>query len=490
MRTARRTLVAAAAAVVLMVLGLAAERTAHAEPRKDIQQKIKEAMENFDLLEYEEARKLLNQALTIAKKSKLDKDPIVAQVHVRLGIVYFAGLQDAESARLSFLSAVEIDPKVQIEPAYKTADMQKLLEEAKGVAASGGGPAAPAAPTGGGGGEAEAGDEVDCATLSGIQHTIVDTATAGAARPIEAWVGGDLPAAKVSLMYRAKGATDFSEVKMTKHGGCKYIAEIPASALPKAGIMVHYYVAAYNKAGKVLASRGSAGSPNIIEVSGGASSGRNGDDDENPFQRRGEASSGSSDADGTVSDGVEVPAKSPTVFVAIVAGTGGGYVTGTTEQAGNEVQCCFAPGLLHLLPEVGFYVSPKTSISVAGRIGFPLGANIKGHATAAPAGLLRLRHAFAADGSGVQISGSIGGGIIRNTVKLTEARSDMDTDIAAVGPLLVGAGAGYIAPLGGPLKLSAELNVLAAVPVVGTIGTSKLNFGVQTDFNVGLIFGF
>ena len=91
----RIPVIAAFCAAVLLLFGAIAPRTAHADPKKDIQQKIKEAMENYDLLEYEEARKLLNQALTISKQKKLDNDPLVAQVHLRLGIVYAAGLNDA-----------------------------------------------------------------------------------------------------------------------------------------------------------------------------------------------------------------------------------------------------------------------------------------------------------------------------------------------------------------------------------------------------------
>ena len=53
--------------------------TAHASPKSDVQTKIKEAMENYDLMDYDAAKKLLTQALAIAKKGKLDKDPITAK---------------------------------------------------------------------------------------------------------------------------------------------------------------------------------------------------------------------------------------------------------------------------------------------------------------------------------------------------------------------------------------------------------------------------
>lgn len=472
MRSPRRPLVVVALAV-LVLLGFASERTAHADAKKDVQQKLKEAMENFDLLEYEEAKKLLGQALSIAKKGRLDKDPIAAQIHVRLGIVQLAGLQDADAAKASFAAAVAIDPKVQIDAAYKTPDMQKLLEEARGATGAG----SAAAPAGG-----------DC-DVAGIQHTIVDTAPAGAALTIEAEVGEDVQPSKVSVLYRAPGATDFAEVKMTKAGGCTYSGAIPASAF--SGDVVHYYVAAYNKAGKAVATKGSAGSPNLIEVSGRAAVTGDGADDELPDHLRGKGGGAAGGDGGTVEGGVMVGTKTPTVFVAVVAGSGGGYVTGKTEQENSEVKCCFAPGLLHLLPEIGVYLSPQTSVSLAGRIGFPIGANIKGHSTSAPSALLRLRYAFGAQGDGVQIVGSLGGGIIRNTIKLREANPEMDTDIAAIGPLLAGVGAGYIASLGGPLKLTAELNTLAGIPVVDELGSApRLNFGVQIDVNVGLLFGF
>jgi tetratricopeptide (TPR) repeat protein len=154
MRARRVPVLSALIAVVFLLVGLLHARVAHADAKskKDIEQKMKAAMENYDLLEYEEARKILNQALTIAKKAKMESDPVTAKVHLRLGIVYFAGLQDAESAKLSFLNAVEIDKAIALDKAYSTPEMQKLLEEAKAEAGGGGGGDEPA-----GGGDEPAG---------------------------------------------------------------------------------------------------------------------------------------------------------------------------------------------------------------------------------------------------------------------------------------------------------------------------------------------
>jgi hypothetical protein len=511
----RIPVVAAFAAAVLLLLGAVASRAAHADPKKDIQQKIKEAMENYDLLEYEEARKLLNQALTIAKQKHLENDPVTAQVHLRLAIVYKAGLNDEESAKLSFLSAAQIDPKITIDAAYKTPDLQKMLDEAKKEAASGGGGGGSVSTdtgTGGGGPELGGGDEgVDCKTVSGLQHTIVDTAKGGAELKLEAFVGKDVNPVKVSIMYRSKGATDFTEVKMTKSGDCKYAGSIPGNAM--VGDLVHYYVAAFNKNGKAIASKGSSGSPNIIEVAGGGAGGGGGGggspgDDEDPLHGGGgghkggptrTATGGGGDGGGVssgasgdtgVTGSVTVGEKPASIFITVAGGTGAGFVTGETEQANNKVECCFAPDLAHIFGEVGYYVTPTTAIGVAGRMGFPIGANIADHATGAPSGLLRIHHNFQSDGNGITVIGEIGGGVIRNTIKLTDAAPDMNVDIAAMGPLLVGAGAGYLAPLGGKIKLDAEVNAIAGIPVVTQIGLSHLNFGVEFDLSLGLMVGF
>src|SRR5579863_3465978 len=125
---------AAFVAVILVRLS-----TVHADPKADIQKKIKEAMESYDLMDYDASKKALNQALAAAKKAHLDKDAVAAKAYLDLGIVSFVN-NDADGAKLSFLSACQIDPKIQIDPAYKSAEMAKLLEQARGEAKGGGAP--------------------------------------------------------------------------------------------------------------------------------------------------------------------------------------------------------------------------------------------------------------------------------------------------------------------------------------------------------------
>lgn len=476
MRGIRSPLVLVTVVLALVAL-VGAPRPVHADPKKDIEQKIKEAMENYDLFEYEEARKLLNTALTLAKKNKLESSPVVAKVNISLGIVYFAGLKDEASAKLAFMSAVEIDPKIQIDAAYRSPEMAKLLDEARSEQAVSDADTHSNGSSGG----------VDCSTVTGLQHTIVDTGTKGSKRDLEAYLGSDIAAAKVVIKYRPEGQEKFAEIVMVKQGDCKYVGAIPAKAMNVD--LLHYYVAAIGPDGREAANKGSEGSPNIIEltamVGGGA-----GDDTDNPLDPHPRGGDGGHKDNG-VTGGVVAGGKKSTVFVAVAVGTGAGYVSGKTEQQQNDVECCVAPALLHVAPELGYYINKQLAISLAGRIGFPIGANIEGHSSISPAGFVKVRYALNPKGYGIVVSGAAGGGIMRNTIKLTMVTDPgMDTDLVAFGPLLLGGGVGYSARLGNTLRLNADLNVIAGIPVVNKIGQSHLNFGVEFDFALGLLVGF
>jgi hypothetical protein len=176
------------------------------------------------------------------------------------------------------------------------------------------------------------------------------------------------------------------------------------------------------------------------------------------------------------------------------AGTGLGYVTGTTEN-GNKVQtCCIGTSLFVITPELGYNASPELSIGVAVRLGIPFGANIAGHSAVAPAGFLRIHRAFSGSGDGVRVMGEVGAGILRNTIKIDASATTMpgmDTDIVAQGPLLLGAGLGYTKHLGDSIAFLAELDAIAGIAVARTLGSAiNLNSGVGADMSVGFTVGF
>lgn len=441
---------------------------AHADPKADIVAKTRAAMSSYDAMDYDAARRLLNQALAIAKKARLESDPVVARVYLDLGIAQLAS-SDPEAAKLSFLSAAQIDPKIAIEPGYKSTELVKLLDEAKATA----GAIAP---------EPDAGP--DCKAVRGLRHTLVETGRVGAAQPIEALVGSDLSPSRVVVMYRPEGAIDFTEAKLTKQGGCRYAGAIPASGMH--GALVHYYIAAYDGT-KVLAAKGSSSSPNILELSATGPA----REVEDPLAEPGPVDDGRA----SVASRATAPAgKRSSIVLSMTAGTGFGYVTGRTE-ADNKVQtCCIGTSLVVLSPEIAYAWSRQLSIGLAVRFGLPLGANIEGHSTGAPAGLLRVHYALSPSGDGVRLTGEVGAGVLRNTIQVDAedtGSTEMDTDVVAQGPLLVGAGIGYARHLSKSIAFLAQLDAIAGIAVTDTLGSAiNLNTGISADITVGLAFGF
>jgi hypothetical protein len=143
-------------------------------------------------------------------------------------------------------------------------------------------------------------------------------------------------------MFRPEGSTDFTEAQMTKQGDCKYVGAIPAKAMH--GALLHYYVAAYDGANKVIASKGSSASPNIMELSAGGPA-VVAADPEDPINKA-KAGGGGGGGGGSISGGVIAGGKPPKVMITVAGGTGFGYVTGNTE-GGNMVQkCCVGNSLV------------------------------------------------------------------------------------------------------------------------------------------------
>lgn len=455
-------------AVILGVIGCLAAPV-HADPRSDIVAKTRQAMASYDAMDYEAARRLLNQALALGKRAKLDRDPVVARVYLDLGIAQLAA-SDPEAAKVAFLSAVQIDPKITIDPAYKSAELVRMLDDARAAAGDGGEPA---------------GD--DCRSIRGIQHAPVEGARRGVAQPIEVQIGGDLSPARVVLMYRPEGAIDFTEIRLTRQSGCRYSGAIPAAAMH--GALVHYYIAAYDANNKVLTAKGSSGSPNVLELGGGAP--RHDADEpaggaaENPVERSNRGASPG------VVEHAAPPAHGSRVAFSMSLGAGLGYVSGKTEGENVVQQCCLGTNPFVTSAELRYYLSPRLSLGAVARLGFPFGANIVGHSTIAPAGLVRLSYALSDRGSGFHISGEAGFGILRNTITLSTQDPTMNTDIVAQGPLLLGSGIGYTFRLSDSFAFLLDLDAIAGIAVVDKLGTAiHLHTSVSADMCAGLAVGF
>ncbi|HRC57280.1 MAG TPA: hypothetical protein PKU97_15210, partial [Kofleriaceae bacterium] len=176
------------------------------------------------------------------------------------------------AARRAFIEAVTIDPKIALDVAYKTPDMSTLLETVRAATAGAGGAAGGkdppprddrGKPPGDPGAAGAAG--VDCFTISGLRHRLVESAPRNAPLRIAASLGGDIQAQRVSVFFRAVRAAEFQELALNRDRECTYTGTIPAGAMK--GDLLYYYVAALTKAGQVVASSGAPGAPNLIELS-------------------------------------------------------------------------------------------------------------------------------------------------------------------------------------------------------------------------------
>jgi len=446
----RRSVGLGFALVTTLVWSTVAPGDAVANPKvvREVRLKNKQAMESYDLLEYERALGLLKDAISLARKRDV-KNRDVADSFVNLAIVLYSGLQDVENARLALIEAVKIDEDVDIGRAYRTKELSRLLSEAR----------------------REFGGSTSrskCEEVEGIAHLRLETAQAGSSRILEAQLGPNLKGRTLHLHYRSEETKEFTKAEMTSSGGCSYVGSLPEDAMN--GEVVHYFLQATDAKGRVIANRGSETSPYIVELEGG---GALASDEENPLLARKRARA--------------KRAERARFLVLLSGGTGGGIVTGATEQMRADVGCCVGASLLHASPEIAYLVRPNVALGAALRVSFPLGANIPGHATDAFSGFLRLRYAFSKNMEGLQAVGSLGGGIFRNTVKLNEAAPGMDVDTSASGPFLIGPGLAYFYPVGsGVLKLVGEVHTLVAFSAgIEELNGIRMGFGVQLDVSIG-----
>ncbi len=197
---------------------------------------------------------------------------------------------------------------------------------------------------------------------------------------IKAQVPESLGAERVVVAYRPEGATDFltREMDPVKDSDW-YQAEIPPEAT--SGASVAYYILAQNADGQPLAQNGTVAEPHIVNL-GGKGAG-------------GEGAGGASPEGETAEEGEEggEEGQAPLFWVALAAGSGFGYHSGTpeanhTDDAGKSLKSSGVAWsrLLQIAPELGFFVSDSLVLSLQGRIQIVTGASeVNGSALNPPA---------------------------------------------------------------------------------------------------------
>ena len=450
----------AVAVVLAVVSGMG--RTAHGQANKDdlaatVAKLNKKALDEYDNLNFEEARKILKDALDFCKEAGLDQHPIAARTNLHLGVVLLTGFKQRDAAARYFRKALEIQPDIKMTKSLANPEIQAAFDE---VVASLG--------KGGGGG---ASTVVRSGTDSGISHEPVTRAALGQGIPINVTLDPALTADKVVLSFRAAGAADFATRDMREATPGNFTAEIPATAT--GGNQVAYFIEA-QKGGQPIATLGTKASPMVTSLIGAA-----------PVA-------------GTIQRAREtVPAKPPSssgeelsrFFLGLGIGSGVGWATGSGEISSTHVTSpagLAVAQVVHLAPELGYFLSRDLLLSVQARIQFLSGltscAGCASPPSTAVAAFAKLTWLFGSDNLRPYVSASAGGGRIRHVADFSWIKqcgsSGMDgcVDSIPAGSVLLGPGAGIIYGVSSNFGLVAGVNTQFGFP----------DFTFNVDLNLGV----
>jgi hypothetical protein len=425
----------------------------------------REAIEEYKRLNFDQAQRLLDQALDVAANAGLTQHPVRARTYVTLGVVTAGGLKRRDVAVRLFRKALQIQPEIQLSSELATPEIQAAFDEAvKGLGSE---------------------PRVERLASELLVHDPISAAARGEAVTIAVTPDESLQVDRLVLAYRPSGAPTFAKVNMQKQADGVFEGVIPPPAT--GGAQVAYYIEARNIDGKLVSSRGSPVAPMVVALAEGPSGG----------------------AVATQPGAPSAPVAHGAPFVVgLLVGSGAGFTSGTADVTGYELGGgTFAwAKFVHVAPELGYFVTPRLMLAVQGRLQFMQGSGLleykpPGSLPAAECGsdgvCSPAKMAFAGFAkaswffSGAEAafrpyaSLSLGGGYVRHVVKLDHSDCGAMQDQACVdtvgaGPFLVGPGVGFHYRLANVTHLVVALETLLGAP----------SFTVHADLNVGLGFVF
>jgi hypothetical protein len=450
----------------------------------------KKAVEEYENLNFEEARKILKETLDYCAANGLDKHPIKARTHIHLGIVILAGFKQRDVAIKQFRKALEIQPDIKLTKSLANPEIQEAFDEASA------GMATPEKTGGDKGNKADTGDKGDKGDKTDkgdgdkgganelIMHDAVTVGTQGSAITISAKVDINQNVKKLILAYRPDGASEFLGRVMKEVTQGNWTAEIPATAT--AGNRVAYYIEAQAEDESTMAKKGTEDDPLIISLKGsGAPAERKPDDEEDEEE-------------------------APHWFLGLGVGSGAGYVASAPGEVNslNSVSAGFAPATLgHLAPEIGYFAKANILLSLQLRLQLVTGPNNRNldktdpnnadqcgrdfvctPAKNAVAALAKVTFLFGEEKFHPYVSLAAGGGQIRHVVTFSKLKAcgptmtstDSCVDTVLGGPVFVGGGLGFMYNASDNFALTLGVEPLVGFPDL-TINFD-LNAGVAVEF--------
>ena len=433
----------------------------------------RKAIDAYQELNFDDAQRLLRQALDLSEASGLSQHPIRARTCVNLGMVLVGGFKDREQAIKLFHQALQISPEIRLSRAMANPQIQEVFDEAVRRLAS-----EPATPTS----LPPPAAAVALPAEKLLAHDPVRTGVRGNALTITASPDASLDKQALILGYRPAGAAVFTEVTMQRQANGIHLGLIPEAAT--AGGHVEYYIEARGANGKRVTSRGSSVDPLVVTLSAPE-----------------------------VARSVDVAAPATPAasnddkrwVLTLMAGTGIGWTSGVGEVRQLDI---FPSGfawasLGHLAPAVGYMVTPHLLLGVQGRLQLVGGATefrpsggaaagvcggdgVCSPAKGAFAALARAEWQWSAPSSAFRpfLSASVGGGLIRHVAQTGDQADCGPTqnakcfDTVPAGPFLFGTGVGF------SYSLSQSFSLVVALD--GLVGVPKFTAGVDANMGISL----
>jgi hypothetical protein len=436
--------------ILPLVLVLALPSPAPAQVKEAAQERLrllnKDAMDEYDSLDFDKAKDHLLEAIEEAKKAGIVKGKRLASTYLNLGIVYGAGLNDNLKAVECFSQAIKLDPAAVLDAARATPTLEQMFQTAKDNV-----------------GQVGKAPEVE----EPFTHKPVDESPVG--RAIRIWVrlGEGAGATQVVLFYRFIGATGFQRIQMDEKKPGNYLAVIPPA--PVEAKSVYYYIEAQDEAGQRVHGHATATSPNIISLI-----------------QRGEGP-GPGPKTGPVKR----------VDIAVMAGFGAGLVFGgetenvhaTLSKSDDPQAASGGPGgalaPFHIAAEVGYHVTEKWVVAGLFRLQL-VNAIDKGPDTSSRVSALGelLGKRYFGDGAlKFFMSGGLGGGQIRHRVPINpdpRLPNPIKVDARVAQYVAFGIGGGIVYMFTDIIGIVLNLNGIILVP----------NFAANLDTNLGLVLSF
>ncbi len=410
-----RNLVFAVAGVLVCLLVPGAVHAQNSPAVDKLIQMNKKALDDYETLEWDSAKRTLLQALVFGKKSNLETHPMMARTYVHLGAVYIVGFKDKQKGLQSFQRAIEIDPTIRISKAMSTPDLEDVFAQA-GAGGQGGGGAAdraaepppdrgadaepppPPPPSSSGGGrrrrapimEAEpppppkpAAEDDDSEPDLPARINVLECPTKDETVPdksvlIRCALAPNLPVTKVFLLYLEPGNDDFTPAQMEKTAKGWYAAKIPKKAVT--GTSLRFYVEGRNDKGKAIVSNGRVDSPNVMLIREKEAAetekelgGTKGNREENPLDEpdptRPRRFLGHIDKSKI---GLDTRFGNRQWWIGFSLGSGYGFAPAGGLESLPQLSSRYVSGVAwegggHIAPEVGYQLGPNFAISLEGR---------------------------------------------------------------------------------------------------------------------------